>query len=67
MKPDKNKYLKEPAGRKNAVTTVNLETYQLEIVKRKRLNLSHLTRDLLDEYLKREFPALYEELKNENA
>ncbi len=62
----KNKsYEKVVAGRKHAVSTVNLERYQLEIIKRKNINLSLLTRDLLNEYLNKTYPALYAELKNE--
>jgi hypothetical protein len=51
--------------RKHKVTTVNFEAFHLEILKRKKINVSILVRQLLDEFLKENFPALYDEWKND--
>ena len=59
----KRKIYKENFGRSHVVKTVNIETYQEEILKRKNLNFSALTRMLLDEFFGREFPELLNELR----
>lgn len=62
----KTKFLKRNNGpRKHTVKTVNLLPYHEEIIKRKRINFSALTRELLNDYFRKEFPELFEALKQD--
>lgn len=63
-----NKHIKKRdfKNRKHKVKTINLNGYHEEIIKRKRLNLSSLCRELLDDYFKTNFPELFEYLKSES-
>lgn len=62
----KTKFLKRNEGpRKHTVKTVNLLPYHEEIIKRKNINFSALTRELLNDYFLKEFPELFEALKND--
>lgn len=62
-----NKHIKKRdfQNRKHKVKTINLNGYHEEIIKRKRINLSSLCRELLDEYFKKHWPDLFEYLKSE--
>ena len=60
----KTKFLKNVLkSRRQKITTINLESYQLEILKTKNVNVSLLARSLIDDFLKKEFPGLYLEIK----
>lgn len=63
-----NKHIKKRdfKNRKHIVKTINLNRYHEDIIKRKRLNLSSLCRELLDEYFKKHWPDLFDLLKNES-
>lgn len=62
-----NKHIKKRnfENRKHKVKTININYYHEEIIKRKRINLSSLSRELLDEYFKKHWPELFELLKKE--
>lgn len=61
----KKEYFKNQTIRKHKVTTINLEKFQVEILKRKNLNASLIVRDLLGKFLESEYPELYNDLKSE--
>lgn len=48
-------YAKNSRLREQRITTINLEKYQSDIIKSEKLNLSLLVRDLLKEYLEKNY------------
>lgn len=56
------KTLKQPS-RKHQVSSLNLEKYQVKTLKKHKINVSELVRDLLDEYIQENLPKDWAEIK----
>lgn len=62
----KTEYVKtqnQKSPRPHKVTSVNLEFYQVKTAADEKINLSLVIRDLLDEFLSKNFPVSYQKNK----